>query len=368
MSGDRICITYELTLGPGEDADRKARGVALEQTVELPDGCYPDHVADEVVGVVEDVSADGDAARAVISYEPGIVAGSMLGLLNLVYGNVSMQDGVRVVGLDLPPPAVQGLPGPAFGIAGVRAQCEATGRPLICAAAKPIGLSSEELAWRCGQFAEAGVDLIKDDHSLGDQEWAPFSERMSECLEAVERVNQRTGGHTTYLPNLLPGRHSLDVQLSVVRELGCRGVVLSPWLVGFDALRRLAEAADLMVFAHPTASGGLGSARHGIAPELLYGTLCRVAGADAVIYPNAGGRFPITEDACARINDRLREPKDGFRRSFPVAGGGIDAERIGYWTDRYGDDTIFLLGSSLYSQSDVAAATRRVVEAVRSEK
>lgn len=363
---DRIRITYELTLAAGERADRAARDIAVEQTVELPDGTYPRRVAHEVVGRIEEVRSLAEGrAHAVISYEPRIVAGNVLALLNLVFGNISMRAGIRVARLDLPASLLDGFAGPALGIAGVRERCGVPRRPLLCAVAKPLGLSTEELADRCVQFAEAGVDLIKDDHSLADQEWAPFSERVAHCLEAVEHTNHRTGGRTLYLPNLLPGPRSLDVQLAVVRQLGCRGVVLSPWLVGFEAMRRLAEAADLLVFAHPGFSGGLGGERPGVAADVLYGTLCRVAGADAVIYPNAGGRFPVSEETCRAINERLRAPLGALRPAFPVAGGGVDAERVGYWIDRYGHDTIFLIGSSLYAQGDLVSATRAVVDVLR---
>lgn len=365
-TADRIRVTYALLLGDGERAETKAREVALEQTVELPEGCYPDRIAREVVGRVEEVSttAAGDAC-AVISYAPAIVDGNVLGLLNLVFGNVSMKSGVRVVSLELPAVLLDGFAGPALGIPGVRRRCAAPRRPLVCAAAKPLGLSSQELAARCAQFAEAGVDLIKDDHSLADQAWAPFTERVSHCFEAVERMNAATGGRTLYLPNLLPGSQSLDAQLAIVRQIGCAGVVLSPWLVGFEALRRVAGAGDLLVLAHPAFSGGFGGAIHGVAADILYGTLCRLAGADGVIYPNARGRFPIREETCMAINDRLREPLGTVRPAFPVAGGGVDADRVGYWVERYGRDTVFLIGSSLYAQDDLVGGTRKVVETVR---
>jgi len=44
----------------------------------------------------------------------------------------------------------------------------------------------------------AGVDLIKDDHSLADQTSAPFAERVERCQEAVVRANDETGGNALY--------------------------------------------------------------------------------------------------------------------------------------------------------------------------
>jgi len=84
-----------------------------------------------------------------------------------------------------------------------------------------------------------------------------------------------------------------------------------------------------------------------------------------VIYPNVGGRFTFSEDTCVAINDHLRHPLGDVRPAFPVPAGGIDAARVPHWIGRYGADTIFLVGGSLYAQHDLTAAARRLSEAVR---
>jgi len=122
-----------------------------------------------------------------------------------------------------------------------------------------------------------------------------------------------------------------------------------------------------MVLAHPTMSGWFFGTDHGVAPDMLLGTLFRVAGADGVIYVNAGGRFTTwTLEQCRAINKRLRAPLGPVRPAIPVPGGGVDAGRVPYWVEQYGVDTMFLIGASLLRQPDVEAATRRVVEILRS--
>src|SRR2546430_10425051 len=51
-----------------------------------------------------------------------------------------------------------------------RSLTAARGRPLLCTALKPLGRSAPELAQLTYGFARAGIDLIKDDHSLADQD------------------------------------------------------------------------------------------------------------------------------------------------------------------------------------------------------
>lgn len=360
-----IRVTYDVTLEQGETAAARARDIALEQTVELPEGRYPAAIGEQIVGRVESASpTERGRARLVIAYAPAIVSGNLLGLLNLVFGNISLKRGIRVVDVELPPDVLGAFRGPAFGIAGLRQLSGAPARPLLCGAAKPVGLSVPELAARCGQFAEAGVDFVKDDHSLADQPMARFDERVCRSLEAVAAANARSGGRTVYLPNLIPGDRDVFELAAIAADAGCEGVVLSPWLVGLDVTRRLAAEGRLVVFAHPTFSGALLGKAHGMAPDVLYGLVGRLAGCDAVIYPNAGGRFPFSEATCQAINRRLRAPLGALAPAMPVAGGGVAADSVAHWVELYGTDLTFLIGSSFYAADDPVAACHKVVEVV----
>jgi ribulose-bisphosphate carboxylase large chain len=360
MSDDRILITYLLTPSPGERAEDRARAIALEQTVELPEGCYPQRIRDSIVGRVENVERAGGARwRVTISYPSSLAGTEAPQLLNLLFGNISMQQGIVVEDVDLPERVLAGYAGPRFGIDGVRVACgDVRGRPLLCSAAKPVGLTPEELAERCGALARGGADIVKDDHGVMNQEPAPFRERVARCQEAVLRANAGTGGHTLYFPNVAAPRSQLEERVAVAREAGCEGVLVSPFLMGLDVLPALAASSGLILLAHPTFSGALSQPGHGLTPSFLFGRLLRILGADAVIYVNAGGRFPVSVEECSRINQRLREPWSRIRPALPVAGGGVDAASVPSWIERYGSDIMFLVGSSLYATDDLEGATR----------
>ncbi len=362
---DRIRITYQLTLREGETPDAKAREVALEQTVELPDGCYPPQIEERIVGRVE--SLEQSAARewkAIISYHPELVGAEVPQLLNLLFGMISMKLGILITGVDLPRSVLRTFPGPQFGIEGVRSASGVVGRPLLCSSAKPVGLSPAELAEICGALARGGIDIVKDDHGVTDQTCARFRERVERCSEAVANVNVQTGSRTLYFPNITAPVSQVQDRVEIARAAGCRGVLISPFLMGLDAVRWLAESADLILFSHPTLAGTFFHSRHGVAPEVLLGTILRILGSDGVLYVNAGGRFPVTEAECMAIHANLRRPIDGVRTAFPVPGGGVDVERVPHWIERYGVDTVFLIGSSLYAQSDLERASRDLLASV----
>jgi ribulose-bisphosphate carboxylase large chain len=355
-------VTYVLT---GADGAGTARFIAREQSVEVPEGTAPD-VEARLVGRVERLEREGAGAwRAVIAYEPELVGGDVTQLFNLLFGNVSLLSGVRVVDVEFPDSLRARLPGPRFGIAGLRDACGARTRPLFCTAAKPVGLDTAVLAEQCYRFARAGADIVKDDHNVADQPPARFAERVWRCQEAVARANAETGGRTLYFPHVSGPIAELPERLDLVERAGCRGVLVNLLPQGVDAARTIG-ARGLMVLAHPTMTGVFFGADHGVAPDVLLGSLFRLAGADGVIYVNAGGRFTTwTLEQCQAIHRSLRAPLGPVRPACPVPGGGVDATRVPYWVEQYGTDTMFLIGASLLRQPDVEAATRRVVETLR---
>ena len=85
-------------------------------------------------------------------------------------------------------------------------------------------------------------------------------------------------------------------------------MLLAPLIAGFANMQALvAEFPDMAFFAHPSLGG---AAR--IAPALLIGTLFRLIGADAVIFPNFGGRFGYSPDTCRLLAGNARAPLDGL--------------------------------------------------------
>ncbi len=358
-------VTYQLTCAPDEAPEAKARAIGVEQTVEMPPHTVSPEIAARMIGVVERVEPlGGPRWRAVISYPDEAAGTDVLQLVNVLFGGVSLQSGVLVTDIELSPEWTAPFPGPALGIAGMRELCGVPRRPLLCTALKPMGSSASQLADLAYRFARGGIDCIKDDHGVTSQVAAPFAERVARCQEAVARANAETGGHTIYCPNVTGSAPDLEWRLAAARAAGCRGVLVTPLLQGLDAVRVIATTSGLAVLTHPALAGVFFQPHHGIRPEVLFGTLYRLLGADAVIYPNQGGRFVWEERASHAVNDALRRPWQGKRPALPVPGGGIDAARVAHWAELYGPDTMFLVGSSLYAQGDVERAARRLREAV----
>ncbi len=363
MTRNRLGLTYDLLAESEVAARSKARDLVVEQTVEIPDGCYSDEIARSIVSRIEALEeVEEGCFRLEVTVSPALVGREIGQLFNVLFGNISLFRGVRLRAIDWPAGLLELFPGPRYGIAGLRRRCGVERRPLLCAAIKPVGKTPGELAADCADFALGGADLIKDDHSLANQASAPFAERIARCQAAVDEVNARTGGNTLYLPNLPGDPRFLAERLERLEEAGCGGVMLSPLLFGIEATAELVRSGEFVVLGHPTFSGAFFGDAHGIAPEVLFGDLYRLLGCDGVIYVNVGGRFGWTLEQCQAVNEALRRKLPGIEPAFPVPAGGVQTGEVGMHLERYGADTMVLIGGSLYQQGDLAAATARLRE------
>ncbi len=361
MTTEPIRAVYRV-MCPESAIGRRAEEIAREQTTELPRGAVVrDGLEEEVLGRVARIRPVGRDLFDVDVDLPGTTQdGSATQLVNVLFGNSSMQADTSLHDVRLPGWLVGRFAGPRHGIAGLRALTGVQAGALSCTALKPQGLATDELASLAGLFARAGIDVIKDDHGLSDQEAAPFAARVAACRAAVARAAAGSGREALYVPNVSGSPAELARRTALAREAGCRAVMVAPSLVGLPAFDELVRAhPDLAVVAHPSFAGSVR-----IAPRALLGRLYRLLGADAVIFPHAGGRFGTwTEDACLELAERLRAPWLGLAPALPVPAGGMEVERAGELRALYGDDVMLLVGGSLYKAGDDLEARARAFAA-----
>lgn len=361
MSDPTVRVTYKIRAGARE-IEARAEALLLEQTVELPRAALRDAgVLEHIVGRVEEISPEADHYRVIIAQPLATTANDPAQLLNVLFGNSSLQPDVLLADVELPDAAFDWLPGPRAGLAGLRGLIGVNDRPLLATALKPMGLDPEHLGSLCRTFALAGLDVIKDDHGLADHAFCPFEARIDACLRAVDQASRETGHTALYVPNLIGSPDQVMSQLGLARKAGVRAVMLSPMLLGLPFLPQLASMRDgLPILAHPALAGVLRASE-----AALLGKLFRWYGADGSIFPHAGGRFSYSRETCRALATALREPHPRIRPAFPIPGGGIRLDRLAELFDFYGRDCILLIGSSLYEAGDnLFQRSREVVEEV----
>ena len=187
--------------------------------------------------------------------------------------------------------------GPRHGLDGLRQRVGAGKRALTCSAIKPQGLPPAKLAEIARRFADGGIDYIKDDHGLADQAYSPFADRVA----AIAAALRGTAAH--YVPSITGDLDAMRAQLAQARDAGIDTVMVAPMVSGVSNFHRLlADNPGMAFLTHPSLAG---AAR--IAPPFHFGGLFRMLGADAVVFPNHGGRFGYSADTCRAIARRALE-------------------------------------------------------------
>jgi ribulose-bisphosphate carboxylase large chain len=324
--------------------EERARAIAVEQSVEMPlSAITDDFVRAEIVGRVEVIAEKASGlfevhislAAETVGHDPGQ-------LINMLFGNTSLHEDVILHDVVLPRELIGAFGGPRRGLAGLRQRARAHARALTCSALKPQGLPATELAALARRFAQGGVDYIKDDHGLADQAYSPFAQRVAAIAAAL---SGREGGvpMARYVPSLSGDLDDMRRQIAVAGDAGIDTVMIAPMIAGLSNFHRLVREHPAVAFiAHPTMAG---AAR--IAPPLLLGKLFRLLGADAVIFPNYGGRFGYSPDTCRALARAALGASEGLRPTMPVPAGGMSIDRVREMLAFYGADVMLLIGGAL---------------------
>jgi ribulose-bisphosphate carboxylase large chain len=353
---ERLIVTYRLEVAP-DAAEARAESVAREQTVEVPRAVVRDpFIENEVMGRVDAVEVvDERVALARIAYPVAATALDPAQLLNVVFGNTSLHPDAMCVDVEFPASVLSALAGPRFGLEGIRKQTGVFGRALTCTAAKPMGHGPEALGGLVHAFGRAGIDVVKDDHGLADHAFCRFEPRVRACLAAADRAADETGHRPLYVPNLIGTPDVVFRQLELAESCGARAVMASPMLIGLPVFWELCHRrASVPVLAHPAFGGA-----QRFAADLLFGSLLRLYGADAVIFVGYAGRFSTPREVCHSLAERLRRPWGGLAPALPTPGGGVELDNARELLDFYGPDTMLLSGGSLQLEEGRTEARAR---------
>src|SRR5262249_8780962 len=143
-----------------------------------------------------------------------------------------------------------------------------------------------------------------------------------------------------YVPSLAGDLDTMRDQIAIATQAGVDTVMVAPMIMGLANFHRLVRDNPALAFVvHPSMAG---AAR--IAPPLLIGKLFRMLGADAVVFPNHGGRFGYSPDTCRAL---ARDARGGVRPALPVPAGGMTVERVREMLDFYGTEVMLLIGGAL---------------------
>jgi 2,3-diketo-5-methylthiopentyl-1-phosphate enolase len=296
-------------------------------------------------------------------------------ILTTVFGKLSLDGEIKLVDVSFPDELFPSFPGPRFGIKKIREGLQVLDRPLVMSIFK--GVIGRDLPYLLSQLKEqalGGVDLVKDDEILFQNDLTPFEQRIVEGKKVLNHVYEETGHRTWYAVHLSGRTKDIIDRARRASELGADVLLFNVFTYGLDILQQLTEddEVNVPIMAHPAFSGALTSSLiYGLSHSLLLGKLLRYAGADFSLFPSPYGSVALKQEEALHIRDELVK-NHVYKRTFPVPSAGIHPGLVPALIHDFGYDQVINAGGGIHGHPQGAQgggrAFRQAIEAVLQNK
>jgi 2,3-diketo-5-methylthiopentyl-1-phosphate enolase len=346
-----------------KNPEKKAEEIALGLTVgswtnlpELEQSQLRKHKG-RVVSIEGVFSEEEEKSLIRIAYPTINFSNDIPAILTTVFGKLSLDGKIKLVDLQFDEVLKTQFPGPRFGIDGLRDKLAVYERPLVMSIFKGVlGKDLTFLVEQLKQQALGGVDFVKDDEILFENELTPFEKRIAAGKKALQEVYDKTGHRTLYAVNLTGRTSQLKDKARKAAELGADLLLFNVFSYGLDVLQELREDDEiaLPLMAHPAVSGALTSSQHfGFSHSLLLGKLLRLAGADLSLFPSPYGTVALEKTLALSIASELTN-EDSLKRAFPVPSAGIHPGLVPLLIRDFGLDSVINAGGGVHGHPDGA--------------
>ncbi|WP_108670187.1 2,3-diketo-5-methylthiopentyl-1-phosphate enolase [Peribacillus acanthi] len=309
-------------------------------------------------------------AKIEIAYPTANYSADLPAILTTVFGKLSLDGEIKLLDLDFVGDLACHFPGPRYGVEGIRRLIGVHDRPLVMSIFKGVlGKDLNYLATQLKQQALGGVDLVKDDEILFEQELTPFEKRITKGKEVLTEVYHETGHRTLYAVNLTGKTFELIDKARKAEELGADALLFNVFSYGLDVLQAIRESGvQLPIMAHPAFSGAIASSKiYGVSYGLLLGKLVRAAGADFSLFPSPYGSVAIPKEDAWSIAKGLTEKSVEWKTAFPVPSAGIHPGLVPQLIEDFGLDCVINAGGGVHGHPEGAIgggrAFRQAVDA-----
>ncbi len=302
----------------------------------------------------------------------GFEYGNLPQLLSVVEGNyngmTSAAYGVRLEDLDVPDDYADSFMGPQIGNEGLR---EILGDHIsVGTIVKPkTGLSVSDWAKTAYRSFLAGLDVVKDDENLTNQEYCKFEPRARAVLGHVKQIESDTGRKLVYVPNITAGDMDVLVQRAeLIKNLGgnCLMVdILAMGFTGIQTIRKLypkmilhghrAGHGDRTIFPEIVVNKKHLALRHGISMRVLT-IFSRLAGIDQLHIGAPRGKMERSKMEPLENLEPLFRPMGSLKTVRPICSGGLKATVM--WgvardmnpaSDEFNENIVFQAGGGTHA-------------------
>jgi len=282
-------------------------------------------------------------ALPVEGFEPG----SLPQLASVVIGNytgmTSQVNTVHLEDIEIPDSYADSFSGPTLGPDGIWAKLGVPpNTPLMGTIVKPkTGLSPRDWA-KCADLAfRGGLDVVKDDENLTDQDYCKFTARATLVLENLKKMEIETGRKAVYVANVTAA--TIDEMLKraqFIKDHGGLCLMLDLLAAGWTALQTLRKKfPDMIIHGHRAGHGAQTlvhnlsingqsySIRHGISMKVL-ALFARLGGVDQLHIGAPLGKMEASEKTVMENLEMILRPMGHIKPCLAICSGGLSPDKF----------------------------------------
>lgn len=311
--------------------------------------------------------------------------GSVPQLMSSVAGNIFGMKAVKnlkLLDISFSRKYIKSFNGPGFGMNGARKIIGAKDRPLTCTVPKPkVGMTTAEHV-KVGYDAWiGGIDFLKDDENLTDQNFNKFYKRASLCFRTRNRVEKITGERKSYFINVTAETKEMLKRAKFVADNNGEYVMIdfmTAGFAGFQSLRDFCHDNKLAIHVHRAMYAAMDrNPKHGIS-MLVLAKLVRLIGGDnlhigTVVGKLVGAKEDVMLYKNSMVNNKILAGKEnlcqewhGLNDVVPVSSGGLHPGLVPEIMKMLGRDCVLQLGGGIHGHpngtKDGAIAFRQAVD------
>jgi ribulose-bisphosphate carboxylase large chain len=258
--------------------------------------------------------------------------------------------------------------GPKFGLEGIRKRIgtEKSRRPHMGTIVKPkVGLAPKEWAKVAYEAYLGGIDFVKDDENLVDQDFCRWEERVHEVLQVIDKIKSETGRTVIYSPNITDSYTKMLERMDQLKDMGWDWAMLDVYMIGYSALLDITrELHNNNFIIHAHRAGHTAETRGAFGVEYtIFAKLWRLIGVDQLHTGTGVGKMEgmpafiqLYGDICRKnkSNESLHLLSLGFEWDnkinplMPVASGGLNAGSVDALLEIYGTDVVIQCGGGIH--------------------
>jgi ribulose-bisphosphate carboxylase large chain len=309
-------------------------------------------------------------------------------VLGNIFGMKELES-LYILDIQFPEKYQKQFKGPALGLDGIRKYVgtDRNLRPHAGTIVKPkVGLTPKEFARVAYTAWVNGLDLVKDDENLVDQNFCRWEDRFNAVFDAMDKAEAETGERKIYCVNITDSSiERMTERVEKVLERGHNCVMLDVYVLGIAALEymiNLTRKHGIIVHAHRAGYAAWHRGNYGVNFQILE-KIYRMIGVDQLHIGTGVGKMEGGAILIKRLHE-LAEFMEGEEKFYlgslefkfadhikpimPVASGGLDPTKVDALVVIHGKNVTVQAGGGVHGHPDGTAsgakALRQAVEAV----